>query len=92
MAKIGEGSWSAWWRQGLRELRGAIYPDSNVAQAPEYGMYGTKTPGEVAEDQRGEPRDLEDEQPKQSESVLAERMRQAESRGQRDDRGLDLER
>ncbi len=92
MAKIGEGHFSAWMRQGLRELRAAFYPDSNVAQSPEYGLYGTKTPGEVAEDRRGEARDLEEEQPKQYESVLADRMRQAESRTASDDRGMELER
>lgn len=50
--KIGEGHFGAMMRQGLRELRGAMYPDSNVAQQPEYGLYGTKTPGEVAEGRR----------------------------------------
>lgn len=47
--KIGSGHASAMFRQGLRELRGAFYPESNVAQATEYGIYGTKTPGEVAD-------------------------------------------
>jgi hypothetical protein len=92
MAKVGEGHFSAWMRQGLRELRAAFYPDSNVAQSPEYGLYGTKTPGEVAEDRRGDARDLEDEKPRGSDSVLADRMRQADDRGGRDDRGQDLER
>ncbi len=92
MAKIGEEHFSAWLRQGLRELRGAMYPESNVAQQPEYGLYGTKTPGEVAEDRRGDARDLEDEAPKERGSVLGERLRQAEDRGGRDDRGMDLER
>ncbi len=72
-------------RQGLRELRAAFYPDSNVAQQPEYGVYGTKTPGEVAEDRRGDGRDLEDEATKGRDSVLADRMRQAESREPGDD-------
>jgi hypothetical protein len=85
MAKIGEGSFSAWLRTGLREIRAALYPDSNVAQAPEYGMYGTKTPGEVAEDRRGTARDLEDEAPK-SRSVLADRLNQAKGRDDRNDR------
>ncbi len=78
MAKFGEEHFSAWLRQGLRELRGALYPNSNVAQAPEYGLYGTKTPGEVAEDRRGDARDLEDEQPRNS--ILSDRLRQVESR------------
>jgi hypothetical protein len=92
MAKIGEEHFSAWMRQGLRELRAVFYPDSNVAQQPEYGLYGTKTPGEVAEDRRETPRDLEDEAPKENDSVLADRMRQADDRRGRDDRGMDLER
>lgn len=91
MAKVGEEHLSAWMRQGLRELRGALYTESNVAQPPEYGLAGTKTPGEVAEDRRGDARDLEDEQPREQ-SVLAERLRQAESRSGREDRGLELER
>jgi hypothetical protein len=92
MAKIGSGHFSAWLRQGLREIRAALYPDSNVAQPPEYGLYGTKTPGEVAEDRRGDARDLEDEAPKEGDSMLADRMRQAEMARGGEDRGMDLER
>jgi len=91
MAKIGEGHFSAWLRQGLRELRGALYPESNVAQQPEYGLYGTKTPGEVAEDRRGDTLDLEQERPQENDSVLAGRRPPAEDRG-RDDPGMDLDR
>ena len=89
--KIGAGHASAMARQGLRELRAAFYPESNVAQQPEYGVYGTKTPGEVAEDRRGDPRDLEDESAKARDSVLADRLRQADSRADRADdaRGRD---
>ena len=46
--KIGTGHASAMARQGLAELRAALYPESNVAQSPQYGLYGTLTPGEVA--------------------------------------------
>jgi hypothetical protein len=59
--KIGEGHASAMFRQGLRELRGALYPESNVAQPAEYGLYGTKTPGEVAEARRADERDPDEE-------------------------------
>ena len=52
--KFGEGHVSAMGRLGLGELRGALYPESNVAQHSEYGLYGTLTPGEVAEARRGE--------------------------------------
>ncbi len=75
-AKIGAGHASAMFRQGLRELRAALYPESNVAQPPEYGLYGTKTPGEVAEARRGEERTL-DEEPQRG-SVLEGINRRAE--------------
>lgn len=76
--KIGDGHASAMFRQGLRELRGALYPESNVAQNPEYGLYGTKTPGEIAEDRRPEERDMDEEFGKDRGSILGERLRQAE--------------
>lgn len=71
--KIGSETLGAMARQGLRELRAAMYPDSNVAQQPEMGVYGTKTPGEVASDRadNAEARDLEDEK---SRSALESRM------------------
>ncbi len=70
---IGSEHASAMFRQGLRELRGALYPESNIAQQPEYGLYGTMTPGEVAESRRSNDRNL-DEEPAQG-SVLGERLR-----------------
>lgn len=45
------GHAQAMGRQGLSELRAAFYADSNVAQPPGLGIYGTATPSEVA-DQR----------------------------------------
>lgn len=86
--KIGEGHAAAMARLGLRELRGSLYPESNVAQQTEYGLYGTRTPGEVAEARRsGENKGLEEVVPDQTErSVLADRMQQADGR---DDRGRD---
>jgi hypothetical protein len=93
MAKVGEGHFGAWMRQGLRELRGRIYPESNVAQPAEYGMYGTKTPGEVAEQRRDAPiRDLDEEKPQVRESILDQRVKQAEATKDRDQRGMELER
>ena len=84
----------AMFRQGLRELRGAFYPESNVAQQPEHGLWGMKTPGEVAEDRRGDGRDLEDEASKDGHSILGDRMREAESRDTRghEDKGMEMER
>ena len=37
---------TAMFRQGLRELRAALYPESNVAQPPEYGLYVVRPPGQ----------------------------------------------
>ncbi|QOJ14814.1 MAG: hypothetical protein HRU75_09255 [Planctomycetia bacterium] len=71
--KIGAGHASAMFRQGLAELRAALYPESNVAQPPQYGIYGTKTPGEVMQEKQSDVRDP-DEQP----SILNERLKQAE--------------
>ena len=90
--KIGAGHVSAMARQGLKELRGALYNDSSVAQQPEYGIWGTKTPGEVAEARRDDGRDLSDEATG-SRSVLDERMQQAQRREDRDagSKGLEKE-
>lgn len=49
---IGTGHASAMFRQGLAELRAAMYPESNVAQPAQYGIYGTRTPGEVMQDKQ----------------------------------------
>lgn len=88
-AKIGSGHMAAMGRLGLRELRGAMYTESNVAQQPAYGLYGTRTPGEVAESRRSDGRDLEEEKG----SVLADRLQQAEARNVhgRDSRSLERE-
>jgi hypothetical protein len=43
---------AAYWRQGQREIGRALYGPDTVAQPPEYGMIGTKTPGEVADGMR----------------------------------------
>ncbi len=90
--KWGESHVAAMWRQGLRELRAALYPDSNVAQQTEYGIAGTVTPGEVqksrdhSKDDRGE-RNYE---PDNHDSVLTGRMNPAEGRS--GDREMEMER
>ena len=71
--KLGAGHASAMFRQGLAELRAALYPESNVAQPAMYGIAGTKTPGEVMQDKQGDVRDP-DEKP----SILDERLAQVE--------------
>lgn len=77
--KIGAGHAAAMGRQGLNELRGAVFNESNVAQNPEYGLYGTLTPGEVAADRQA----TEVEQDADQEfgvygPVVSERLQQAE--------------
>ncbi|MBE7508553.1 MAG: hypothetical protein HS101_20035 [Planctomycetia bacterium] len=71
--KIGAGHAQAMFRQGLTELRAALYPESNVAQPSVYGIAGTRTPGEVMQEKQGELRDP-DEKP----SILGERLKQVE--------------
>ncbi len=87
--KIGSGHAGAMWRQGVAEIRGAFFNESNVAQPAQYGLYGTRTPGEVAEARRSDMRDMDEEQG----SILADRMRQADARDEhgRDSRELEKE-
>lgn len=44
---------AAYFRQGLRELGNVFYGSGTAAQHAEYGMLGTRTPGEVADGVRG---------------------------------------
>lgn len=83
--KIGAGHASAMYRQGLAELRAAVYADSNVAQPPLYGLYGTRTPGEVMQDKQADARDL-DEQPRSS---VEERIARSAPEPKEPDRGID---
>lgn len=81
-------------RLGLRELRGSMYADSNVAQQSEYGLYGTLTPGEVADARKGDDRNM-DEEP--SNTPVQDRLREIEHEGgvhgERDkDRDFEMER
>lgn len=72
--KVGAGHAEAMFRQGLSELRGALYNESNVAQPPQLGLVGTRTPGEIAEARSRDALDR-DEEPG---SVLGERLKAAE--------------
>lgn len=56
--KWGASHADAMLRQGLAELRGALYPESNVAQPPQYGLFGNPTPGEVDRNAREASNDL----------------------------------
>jgi hypothetical protein len=48
--KFGQGHASAMFRQGLSELRASLYAESNVAQPPQVGLYGTPPQGEVMQE------------------------------------------
>lgn len=80
--KIGAGHAGAMGRLGLAELRGSMYTESNVAQQPQYGLYGTRTPGEVAEARRPDERDMDEEHSR--ESIIEDRLRQAEMSVEKD--------
>lgn len=87
---IGSGHVRAMARLGLAEIRAALYPESNIAQPTEYGLFGRETPGEVAMQREGPPGDQE---PK---SVLAERLEEVAAKqraeGPRDDKSQEPER
>lgn len=76
--KIGAGHAAAMARLGLRELRDAMYLDSNVAQYPELGTFGTLTPQEILAGKRDA--GAKQEQEPEQDSILDERMREAEKR------------
>ena len=83
--KIGSGHANAMLRQGLSELRASLYTGSNIAQQPEYGLYGHQTPGEIADDRKLDPNQPDsnrslDEEP--TNSPLQQSMREAEARTQ----------
>ena len=83
-SKIGAGHASAMARLGLAELRAAVvFSESNVVQPSPYGIYGTKTPGEVQEERKSSSKDAGDEQP----SILHGRGMDAE----KEDKGEDSE-
>jgi hypothetical protein len=64
------------FRQGLRELRGALYPESNIAQPTDYGIAGVATPGEVAEARRENTRDFDEEHKQGPEPPRDQRVRE----------------
>lgn len=88
--KLGAGSLEAAMRQGLAELRGALYPESNVVQPTPYGMYGTKTPGEVADDRDPERRDRGARHDRSVDDRLRD-ARTTEHTPDRDDRSMEMD-
>lgn len=71
--KIGSEHFGAMARLGLAELRAAVvFSESNVVQPAPYGLYGTKTPGEVQDDRKESAREPEAEAPSVLDSRLGE--------------------
>ena len=83
--KIGAGHASAMFRQGISESRALLYTGSNIAQPPEYGLYGHQTPGEIAADRQPAPTPTLDEEP--ATSPLQQSMREADAKSR--DRAAD---
>lgn len=74
----------------MRELRAALYPQSNIAQQPDLGVYGNATPGEIAESRQAEAPSLEEERGSSLNDRLDQAKQSRDDRG-RDDRGIDRE-
>ena len=60
--KIGAGHASAMVRLGFRELRNAANPSRESIADSEMGLYGTRTPGEVAEIRHSDAKSVDYEQ------------------------------
>jgi hypothetical protein len=75
-AKIGQGHAAAMGRLGLKELRNAVNPSKESAADSELGLYGTMTPGKVADTQGHGNR-----QDKQQERQLQQQQRRGQSLG-----------
>lgn len=79
-------------RMGLAEIRGMLYPDSNVAQPIEQGIWGTKTTSEIAEDKRLEQaKEVEVEPHSVLHQIESRSASPSSSRAQRDVK-IDMER
>lgn len=75
------GSLAAYGRLGIHELRNALYPESNVAQGhSEYGMWAQPTPSQIqqAQEKDGVAPDAQKANEVPPQSILGERMRDAE--------------
>lgn len=90
--KIGAGHLAGMARQGLRELRAALYPESNIAQPPDLGIAGNATPGEIAESRQAETPSLEEERGSTLDDRLQKGKQSRDDRGKDDkDKGMDRE-
>lgn len=86
--KWGGGHAPAMFRQGLSELRAAMYAGSNIAQPTETGMFGTKTQSEIANERQG---DLM-ETPIADQGIIDARLDQHDAKHGREDRFHEPER
>lgn len=91
--KIGAGHLPAAFRQGLGEIGNSLTTDSNVVQPyREYGLYGTMTPGEIADARRNSDPTFHQEQPR-NDSILESRMSLAERNApSKDAREIEMDR
>lgn len=76
--KIGAGTLQAMGRLGAHEIRNSLYPESNVAAPTEAGIYGTALPSEIVAQRHEELQPG----PAPSESVVADRLKQADRQAQ----------
>jgi hypothetical protein len=72
---------AGYFRQGLHELGAVFYGAGTAAQHPEYGMIGTRTPGEVTAGMRGTP-DRSNGRDEPAPSTLDSYLREAKERGE----------
>src|ERR1041384_4488404 len=85
MGRLGWEEAKAYFRQGLAEIRNALYPSSNVTAPVDPGMYGVISHGEAADVRRDvvdrmskvkapgkENKVVEDKESKQSADLLAQ--------------------
>src|ERR1700683_435541 len=89
--KIGEGTFSAMGRLGLKELRNALNPSRESVADSEIGMYGTETQGEIAE-ARGGPGRGPDQENSDKTMTLKDLREHAQQRGRDDEPGKENDR
>ncbi len=81
-SKIGDGHAAAMVRKGWHELGAAMYTGSNiVSQQNEYGIFGSITPGEVANSREGNK--AADEEKQHEASIVDDRIRNSSTREER---------
>jgi len=72
---------AGYFRQGLHELGAVFYGPGTAAQHPEFGLIGTRTPGEVTAGMRGT-QDRSSGRDEPAPSTLDSYLREAKERGE----------